>query len=249
MNRRKANEYVDYQERALEFSVGDTIRPAGGGYSEVGRVTAVHPGIGYLDVEFAGGNERWPVDEALKVIDGSPVPPHTNSAPSTNLVMASDQSKVLSAIMKTATSGIDQKLNLVNELFRFSPEVKKLGFKVAFDLWASKDPSTVLDLLKFAAANSAETPLLRPFIRQSQGRKPFIASAWSLDLPSDQATRSLETGVKSNLVVASVRQIGPHRCYWKVGSENQALSGYTDSFKLGQEAVDVKLASLGFALR
>lgn len=55
---------VDYQQRASEFSVGDTVYPFLGGNSDLnGTVSAVYPAIGMVDVEWPHGNERRPVEE------------------------------------------------------------------------------------------------------------------------------------------------------------------------------------------
>lgn len=68
--RRHASEYVDYQARATAFSPGDRVftqinaNPAAGG-----TVVAVWPAIGMVDVQFAHGSMRYPVEDL--VIDNS----------------------------------------------------------------------------------------------------------------------------------------------------------------------------------
>jgi hypothetical protein len=79
--RKKAENNVNYQSRALEFNVGDTVVPFGLLESQSGRVTAVYPGIGMVDVEFATGNKRVPVESLVKLTDSNVIPSHTNSAP------------------------------------------------------------------------------------------------------------------------------------------------------------------------
>jgi len=56
--------YVDYQQRALEFEVGDRVYPfLSGNHDLIGRVTTVYPAIGMVDVEWPHGSERKPVEE------------------------------------------------------------------------------------------------------------------------------------------------------------------------------------------
>jgi len=55
--------YVDYQQRAKEFSIGDSVYPFWADLSQTGRVVAVYPAIGMVDVEFPQGNKRMDVTE------------------------------------------------------------------------------------------------------------------------------------------------------------------------------------------
>ena len=56
--------YVDYQQRASEFAVGDIVYPFLTGNPGLnGRVQAVYPAIGMLDVEWPHGAERVPVED------------------------------------------------------------------------------------------------------------------------------------------------------------------------------------------
>ena len=68
--------YVDYQQRATEFSVGDVVFPfmSGNGWSN-GRVVAVWPGIGMVDVEWPHGSERMPVEDLQLIPNGQSTPP------------------------------------------------------------------------------------------------------------------------------------------------------------------------------
>ena len=80
--RRKAMNNVNYQERAQEFSVGDVVTPFGDWDAQGGRVTAVWPAIGMVDVEFSIGNRRYPVEDLQRIGDnGNADPPHTDSVP------------------------------------------------------------------------------------------------------------------------------------------------------------------------
>lgn len=64
---------IDLWKLAQGFSIGDVVQrfaPGSGGYSMspfVGRVTAVHKGLGVVDVQFPYGNERMSPDEIIKV--------------------------------------------------------------------------------------------------------------------------------------------------------------------------------------
>jgi hypothetical protein len=78
---RFAENDVNYQERATEFSVGDTVVPFGLWDSQSGRVTAVWPAIGMLDVEFPVGNHRFPVEDLQRMDNGTADPPDTDSVP------------------------------------------------------------------------------------------------------------------------------------------------------------------------
>lgn len=78
---RIAENDVNYQERATAFSVGDTVVPFGLWDSQSGRVTAVWPAIGMVDVEFPVGNRRFPVEDLQRMENGVAVPPHTDTTP------------------------------------------------------------------------------------------------------------------------------------------------------------------------
>jgi hypothetical protein len=82
LGRVNANNYVDYQERAKEFSPGDVVVPFGAWDAQGGRVTAVWPAIGMADVEFPNGNRRFPVEDLQRITPGGNAnPPTTDSAP------------------------------------------------------------------------------------------------------------------------------------------------------------------------
>lgn len=83
-----AENNVNYQERAAEFAPDDFVVPVGGDASMAGRVTAVWPAIGMVDVEFSMGNKRYPVEDLARVNpdEAQFVPPMTNSAPVTEMV-------------------------------------------------------------------------------------------------------------------------------------------------------------------
>jgi len=67
--------YVDYQQRAKEFSVGAEVYPfLSGNHENCGRVQAVWPAIGMVDVEWPHGSERRPVEE-LALRDGDKLIP------------------------------------------------------------------------------------------------------------------------------------------------------------------------------
>lgn len=59
--------YVDYQARATQFAVGDIVYPFLGSADQNGRVVAVWPGIGMVDVQWPQGEERYPVEELNKL--------------------------------------------------------------------------------------------------------------------------------------------------------------------------------------
>ena len=79
--RKRAENNVDYQRRAKEFFIGDRVIPYGLFDSQSGRVTAVYPAIGMVDVEFPIGNKRIPVEVLTRFNETSPLPPRTDSAP------------------------------------------------------------------------------------------------------------------------------------------------------------------------
>lgn len=78
MHNRSATVYVDYQQRASEFSVGDLAYPLAGGStdeSQAGRVVGVFPGIGMADLEFPWGSGRYPVEDLQRVTSIVAIPP------------------------------------------------------------------------------------------------------------------------------------------------------------------------------
>ena len=77
---RRADNFVNYQERATEFSVGDVVVPFGMFEGQAGRVTAVWPAIGMVDVEMSTGNKRYPVEDLQRFDkNGNADPTHTES--------------------------------------------------------------------------------------------------------------------------------------------------------------------------
>lgn len=87
MGNRSATVYVDYQQRASEFAAGDMAFPLGTSSDEViGRVVAVYPAIGMVDIEFPHGSGRYPVEEVEKATSsvGTPPSPEYSSIPGGN---------------------------------------------------------------------------------------------------------------------------------------------------------------------
>lgn len=79
---RTAQNYVNYQERASEFAVGDVVVPFGYWPGVSGRVVALWPAIGMADVQFTGGTKRYPVEELQRIdAKGDANPPRTESVP------------------------------------------------------------------------------------------------------------------------------------------------------------------------
>lgn len=66
MSRKQAHA-GDYQERAQQFSVGDNVVPVGLDPAYAGRVIAVWPAIGAVDVEFPELTKRMVVEELLHI--------------------------------------------------------------------------------------------------------------------------------------------------------------------------------------
>ena len=62
MQRRKADE-GNWQARGQQFAVGQTVRLVNGGDTDEGRVIAVWPAIGMVDVQFPHTNYRLPVED------------------------------------------------------------------------------------------------------------------------------------------------------------------------------------------
>jgi len=62
---------IDYWKLVKDFAAGDVVQrfdPTHGDLSPfVGRVTATHPGIGFVDVQWPYGNERMSSDDIVKV--------------------------------------------------------------------------------------------------------------------------------------------------------------------------------------
>ena len=65
--RRKADD-LNYQARAHEFSVGDIVRSVFDTADYEGRVIAVFPAIGMVDVQWSGTSYRHPVEE-LQIVN------------------------------------------------------------------------------------------------------------------------------------------------------------------------------------
>lgn len=90
MHNRRATTYVDYQERAKGFNVGQRVFP----YTEAkptkaGVVLAVYPAIGMVDVQFPHGTTRLPVEDLVidTSNDSESYPVEENSLPSGDAVV------------------------------------------------------------------------------------------------------------------------------------------------------------------
>ena len=73
MPKKTSTIFVDYQQRASEIRIGDSVVPYGYGTHLAGRVIAVWPAIGMVDVEFSHGSTRYPVEDLQRVRADSPV--------------------------------------------------------------------------------------------------------------------------------------------------------------------------------
>ena len=112
---RHATIYVDYQQRAREFSVGDLAYPLAGGStdeSQAGRVVAVWPAIGQVDIEFAWGSGRYGVEDLQRVTSIVAIPPnpeHTTVPGGTRTVPVSGSPRTAS-IDRLARAWVKQSL-------------------------------------------------------------------------------------------------------------------------------------------
>lgn len=117
MLNRKAENFVNYQQRAQEFVVGDVVVPYGHSKDLAGRVTSVWPAIGMVDVEFAMGNKRYPVEDLQLIEDNNASPPFTDSTPGGGVHVAAtpkvqaETSRVAHAFVKKSLywNGVDRK--------------------------------------------------------------------------------------------------------------------------------------------
>lgn len=72
----------NYQAIAAEYRPGDRVIPYGATRDFAGRVVAVWPAIGMVDVEFSQGVKRYPVEDLQRLNnDGEPNPPHDQYVP------------------------------------------------------------------------------------------------------------------------------------------------------------------------
>lgn len=69
--------YVDYQQRAQEFSVGDIVYLFLGAPHQSGRVIAVWEAIGMVDVEWPHGSQRLPVEDLQRYEAKDFLPPES----------------------------------------------------------------------------------------------------------------------------------------------------------------------------
>jgi len=79
---KRADADANYQERVVEFAVGDLVAPFANSSDNAGRIVALFPAIGMADVEFPGGNKRYPVEDLQRFTDETGADaPHVNSVP------------------------------------------------------------------------------------------------------------------------------------------------------------------------
>ncbi len=72
--------YVDYQRRSKEFKVGDVVYPFLEHPGQSGRVQAVWPAIGMVDVEFPSGSVRMAVEDLQRYDSTDYLPPEVGDA-------------------------------------------------------------------------------------------------------------------------------------------------------------------------
>lgn len=78
MRHRKADA-GNWQARAQEFAVGMQVALVNGGRTDVGRVSALYPAIGMVDVEFPHTSTRLPVEDLYPLRDSDfEAPIHEN---------------------------------------------------------------------------------------------------------------------------------------------------------------------------
>lgn len=78
---------ADYQALAADYQVGDIVVPYGVSRDLAGRVVAVYPAIGMVDVEFSAGAKRYPVEDLQRFDEEGAVPPEDGYIPGgTNMV-------------------------------------------------------------------------------------------------------------------------------------------------------------------
>lgn len=72
---------MDYQQRAAEFSVGNPVSLINT-EGMIGRIMAVFPAIGMVDVEWPHGSQRLPVEELQLLKDAEDkIPPQSDNVP------------------------------------------------------------------------------------------------------------------------------------------------------------------------
>lgn len=67
--KRKKKGYMNFQQRAYDFKVGDAVIPQYDENTSVGRIVALYPAIGMADIQFSYGQGRYPVEDIEKVTE------------------------------------------------------------------------------------------------------------------------------------------------------------------------------------
>jgi len=76
---KRRSDDVNWQQTGREFAVGDAVNMLDGIEADVGRVVAVWPAIGMLDLQFPTGWCRRPVEDVILVDKSTPYVPPTHS--------------------------------------------------------------------------------------------------------------------------------------------------------------------------
>jgi hypothetical protein len=106
MPNKKAADSVYYQRRAQEFSVGDSAYLFNmSDQSQIGRVVAVWPAIGMVDMEFPNVNLRLPVEDLQRYdsskdfippkVENDTLPDGNNKVPVSDGIISTDDDPVL----------------------------------------------------------------------------------------------------------------------------------------------------------
>lgn len=119
--------YVDYQQRASEFSVGDSVYYSLDGQDHIGSVVAVYPAIGMIDVEYPDGSTRLPVEDVTRYESKDVIPPEAGHD---NVPGGAGSVRVPGGPVKAATTS--------QELSHHANRVARAWVKKSL-YWAGKD--------------------------------------------------------------------------------------------------------------
>lgn len=147
---RTAANQIDWQERSFDFPVGSYVYPFMSGNRDLmGRVVAVYPAIGMVDVQWPHGSERHPVEELQRYEEENYIPPSVEHESVPGGAPVSDLDTNDSPIPKVAeTEGIQDWLpgGIGDKTLPKDVSSEQLAKGVKVEMEHTKDPAVAREI-------------------------------------------------------------------------------------------------------
>lgn len=127
-------------------------------------------------------------------------------------------------------------------------KLKVASFKKALSHWWSHDSESISDLFQKDNLNLLKKASFHNAVKRlSEGKKPFIASAWSMS-KKGVLTRNFVLNRRETRVASAIYCNGNGEYIWEIGNKSNSR-GKCASLDEALKAADAELSIWGFALR